>query len=61
MDLKRRVALDHLDWVLSGYRGAEFDYWAEEATEEAPVSTLSAVAQEEIGGTKDTLADDPAA
>ena len=59
MDLKKRVALDHPDWDLSGYRGTKFDYWVDEATEKVPANTLSAATREEVGGTKDTPADNP--
>ena len=34
VDLKRRVSFDHPDWDLSGNRGVEFDYWADEAPKE---------------------------
>ena len=61
VDLKRRVALDHPNWNLSGYRGAEFDYWADEAPKEVRDSYLPANTQEEVGRTEDTPVDDPAA
>ena len=55
-----RVALDHPNWDLSGYRDAESDYWVDEAAKEALVDTPPATTQEELRGTKDASADDPA-
>ena len=57
MDLKKRVAIDHPDWDLSGYRGAEFDYSVDEAAKEAPMTTPPIVVQEEVGGTDNTPVD----
>ena len=61
IDLKRRVALDHLDWDLSGYQGAESDYWVDKVAEDILVTTLSVAAREEVRGADDTLANDLAA
>ena len=44
VDLKGRMALDHPDWDLSSYRGAESDYWMDETPEEVPASTSTTVA-----------------
>ena len=53
------VALDHLE--LLGYRGSESNYWLNKAPEEVRESTPPTNAQEEVGRTKDTSADDPVA
>ena len=61
MDLRRRVALNHLDWDLSGYQGAGLDYWVDEAPIEVPGGTSPADALEEVRRGEDTSANDPTA
>ena len=58
VDLKRRVATDHPDLDLSGYRYVECNYWVDEAIEEALVTTPSAAVREEVCGTDNTPAED---
>ena len=57
VDLKRRVALDHPDWDLLACQGANSDFWIDEPTEEALLSVLPVVVQEEVGGTNEAAAD----
>ena len=58
-DLKRRVALDHLEWDLSAYSGVESDFWdleeeellADPLTDGVPTAVVAGADLPAIGST----------
>ena len=70
VDLKRRVALVHLEWDLSAFSRVESDFWdvepsaAEDRAPTGEAEEIEAAAREEIRDTRNTevvVIDDPPA